>query len=372
MTCCNIGCYYTKVNLPRAALKYLGRSIQVEEAAVAVAAESAEHSDAAANSLPALSISLAKTKLNACTALAGIGNHVEARRMAEEALELLLDHADQSVLDPGGSSCSASLARDSTGPQKTAAEKKEEAGLLAVACYNLGAAQEHLGLWSEVAVTCRQGAQIAARTLGARNPLALQLAMRCQKALAKAAEHPVTPDRPAIPLRSPGRLPRPWPRPGGAVLRPSSRTAWGASVAGASANEGKLPSVAEPTVTDKDWFSVEPNVTEKDTSKYENFEPAEVTDSGSVAGWKSAARRVRQVSSIAAPAPGLSPVSPEGDLASTTPTPPPLQAFNSPTGALATKAVVGQFSAAKVVSRFKFKRQQTGALSSAPMVTASC
>lgn len=166
LICSNLGCYYMHIGRPRAALKYLERAIKVEEETLAEVAER-KYDTSPGN--PSHLVSLAKTKLTACAALSGVGNYVEANRLAAEAVELLL-------------SVSGSDPDDTSGDQKS----KEDSGLMAVACYNLGATQEFLGHWTEGAVSYRHGAETAAKMSGRRSPLAVKLARNAGEAFAKA------------------------------------------------------------------------------------------------------------------------------------------------------------------------------------------
>lgn len=184
LTCSNLGCYYRKAGLPRSALSYLGRALQVEETAWA-------------GSSPQDTCSLAVTKLNACAALSGVGNHEEAEELAAEAARSLLP-----PLPPG----EVRLPPDN-----------ERNALLAVACHNLGAEREHLGLWDEAAVAYRQGAEAACKTLGPGSALAKALVANCAEALEKAGRHPTTPDRRLTPRPPPGGLRRRWLRQGWAA-----------------------------------------------------------------------------------------------------------------------------------------------------------
>lgn len=158
LTCSNLGCYYRKAGLPRAALRYLGRALRAEKAADS----SAEPQDACA---------LATTKLNACAALSGVGRHEEAEKLAVVAMQLLT-------------------------PQDGAGPSKEECALLAVACHNLGAEREHLGRWAPAAVAYRQGSEVARKVLGPKSPLTKTLQDRCAQALSKAERNPFMPRRP--------------------------------------------------------------------------------------------------------------------------------------------------------------------------------
>jgi len=72
LTCSNLGCYYRKAGLPRAALRYLGRALKME--------------DAISRESPQDAISLATTKLNTCAALSGLGNHEDAERLRPPVL----------------------------------------------------------------------------------------------------------------------------------------------------------------------------------------------------------------------------------------------------------------------------------------------
>lgn len=166
LTCSNLGCYYMQIGRPRAALKYLERAIKVEEETLA---EVAERNDDTFLGNPSHLVSLAKTKLTACAALSGVGNYLEANRLAAEAVELLL-------------SASGSDPDDTSGDPKS----KEDSGLMAVACYNLGATHEFLGHWTEGAVTYRHGAETAAKLSGRRSPLAVKLTRNAGEAFAKA------------------------------------------------------------------------------------------------------------------------------------------------------------------------------------------
>jgi tetratricopeptide (TPR) repeat protein len=164
LTCSNLGCYYRKAGLPRAALQYLGRALRAEKVA-----ESSVAQDVCA---------LATTKLNACAALSGVGRHEEAERLAVTAMQLLA-------------------------PQDGNAPSREECGLLAVACHNLGAEREHLGRWAPAAIAYRQGSEVSAKVLGPQNPLTRTLQDRCTQALSKAERNPFTPRRPVGTKRSP-------------------------------------------------------------------------------------------------------------------------------------------------------------------------
>jgi tetratricopeptide (TPR) repeat protein len=167
LTCSNLGCYYRKAGLPRAALQYLGRALKAEKAA-----ESAVSQDAC---------TLATTKLNACAALSGVGRHEEAEKLAVDALQLLA-------------------------PQDGSTPSREECSLLAVACHNLGAEREHLGRWAPAAIAYRQGAEVARKVLGPKSPLTRTLQDRCAQALSKAERNPFAPRRPNILRRNgPGR-----------------------------------------------------------------------------------------------------------------------------------------------------------------------
>lgn len=166
LTCSNLGCYYQLIGKPRAALNYLERAIKVEEETVAEVTE--RNGDTSPGSYSHL-VSLAKTKLTACAALSGVGNYVEANRLAAEAVELLLS--------------ASGFDRDE---DMSDSNSKEDSGLMAVACYNLGATQEFLGNWTEGAVTYRQGAETALKAVGRRSPLAVKLASNAGEAFAKA------------------------------------------------------------------------------------------------------------------------------------------------------------------------------------------
>jgi len=163
LTCSNLGCYYRKKGLPRASLRYLGRALRAEEAA--------------GRDSPADACGLAKTKLNACAALSGMGSHEEAEKMAVEATRLLM--------------------AEGAGDGEGGVPGREACSLLAMACHNLGAEREHLGQWGAAAVAFRHGAEAAGRALGPRSDLARSLADSCAEALAKAERHPTTPDHPA-------------------------------------------------------------------------------------------------------------------------------------------------------------------------------
>lgn len=159
LTCSNLGCYYRKKGLPRASLRYLGRALRVEEAA--------------ARDAPHDACGLATTKLNACAALSGMGNHEEAEKLAVEATRLLVvEGGEEGDAPPGREACA----------------------LLAVACHNLGAEREHLGQWGAAAMAFRHGAEAAVRALGPRSDLARSLADSCAEALEKAERHPTTMD----------------------------------------------------------------------------------------------------------------------------------------------------------------------------------
>lgn len=162
ITCSNLGCYYKKVGLPRVALQYVERAMQVEHAL--------------GNDAQQDTCALATTKLNACAALSGVGQHEEAEKLAIEAAYMLAHHEAESPT-------------------------QEESALLAVACNNLGAEREHLGNWAAAAMAYRQGSEAARKALGPRSPLARTLAERCSEALEKAGRHPAVPTRP--PLRRP-------------------------------------------------------------------------------------------------------------------------------------------------------------------------
>ncbi|CAE8632941.1 unnamed protein product, partial [Polarella glacialis] len=82
----------------------------------------------------------------------------------EEALQLLLDEQAS-----GG---------------EEASDGEEEA-LLAMACHSLGMQQDRLGLLNDAAATFRQAAELAARALGPRSPLAIACATRFRKTLDK-------------------------------------------------------------------------------------------------------------------------------------------------------------------------------------------
>mmetsp|Transcript_95881 Transcript_95881/g.213286 ORF Transcript_95881/g.213286 Transcript_95881/m.213286 type:complete len:346 (+) Transcript_95881:105-1142(+) len=161
LTCSNLGCYYRKAGLPRSALRYLGRALRAEETS--------------ARRAPQDAISVATTKLNACAALSGVGNHEGAERLAVEASHILVRQ------------------------QATSPSSREACTLLAVACHNLGAEREHLGQWASAAVAFRQGSQVACRSLGPGSPLARSLAESCGEALGKAERNPVLLDQPASP-----------------------------------------------------------------------------------------------------------------------------------------------------------------------------
>mmetsp|Transcript_63556 Transcript_63556/g.185823 ORF Transcript_63556/g.185823 Transcript_63556/m.185823 type:complete len:476 (+) Transcript_63556:77-1504(+) len=194
LTCSNLGCYYRKAGLPRAALRYLGRALKMEETFTGETAQDTR--------------SLATTKLNACAALSGLGSHEEAERLAMEATRLLVAQAPSESSRP---------------------PSQEESALLAVACHNLGAEREHLGRWASAAVAFRQGAEVAERALGPHSDLARALSTSCGEALGRAEKHPSTPDRPSM-SRPRGAAPkRPWLRhagfvaTGGAVAKSSPR-----------------------------------------------------------------------------------------------------------------------------------------------------
>lgn len=190
LTCSNLGCYYQGRGLPRAALRYLCRALEVEGDA---------------------SISLAKTKLNVCVALSGVGQHVEAERLAAEAIAILVAQNEADSESPGG--CATTTGQD--------------AALLAIACHNLGAEREFLGQWAEAAMAYRQGAEVASRTLGHRSPLARSLSLSMSQAFEKAERHPATPDRPA-PSRLSGQ------RANGRAFQDRWRQAYGPKKPGAS------------------------------------------------------------------------------------------------------------------------------------------
>merc|ERR1719235_2637257 len=156
LTCSNLGCYYRKAGLPRAALQYLDRALQVEEAT--------------SNDRPEQAKALATTMLNTCAALSSVGRHGEA----EDSPRTL-----------------ASLAR-------------EECALVAVACHNLGTEREHLGVWSRAAVAYKQGADVARKVLGPRDVLTATLAERCRASLKKAEKASQTP-RKRFDMSSPWR-----------------------------------------------------------------------------------------------------------------------------------------------------------------------
>lgn len=158
LTCSNLGCYYRKAGLPRAALRYLGRAMRAEKSADP--------------SVPQDACTLATTKLNACAALSGVGRHEEAEKLAVVAMQLLT-------------------------PQDGAPPSREECSLLAVACHNLGAEREHLGQWAPAAVAYRQGSEVSRRVLGPKSPLTKTLQDRCAQALSKAERNPFLPRRPA-------------------------------------------------------------------------------------------------------------------------------------------------------------------------------
>jgi len=157
LTCSNLGCYYRKAGLPRAALRYLGRALQAEKAADASVFQDV--------------CTLATTKLNACAALSGVGRHEEAEKLAVVAMQLLT-------------------------PQDGSSPTREECSLLAVACHNLGAEREHLGRWAPAAVAYRQGSEVSDKVLGPKNVLTRTLADRCAQALSRAERNPFTPRRP--------------------------------------------------------------------------------------------------------------------------------------------------------------------------------
>jgi len=166
LTCSNLGCYYKKAGLPRAAVLYLGRALKAEKAAEVV--------------VPQDVCTLATTKLNACAALSGVGRHEEAEKLAVAAMQLLA-------------------------PMDGAVPSREECSLLAVACHNLGAEREHLGRWAPAAVVYRQGSEVARKVLGPKNPLTRTLQERCVQALSKAERNPLAEWRPKRPK---GSLPK--------------------------------------------------------------------------------------------------------------------------------------------------------------------
>lgn len=149
LTCSNLGCYYKKRGLPRAALHYLERAMKAEST---IAHEQQDIS------------TVATTKLNACAALSRVGRHEEAERLAVEATQMLSLRAEPTA---------------------------EECSLLAVACHNLGAEREHLGRWAAAAVAYRQGSEVANKALGPKNALTRALAERCGQALGHAEKHPM-------------------------------------------------------------------------------------------------------------------------------------------------------------------------------------
>lgn len=157
LTCSNLGCYYRKAGLPRAALRYLGRALRAEKATD--------------GSVPQDTCALATTKLNACAALSGVGRHEEAEKLAVTALQLLT-------------------------PQDGSSPSREECSLLAVACHNLGAEREHLGRWAPAAVAYRQGSEVSRKVLGPQSPLTRTLHDRCAQALSKAERNPFPRRRP--------------------------------------------------------------------------------------------------------------------------------------------------------------------------------
>jgi len=159
LTCSNLGCYYKKAGMPRASVRYLGRALKLEEAAPRDKTQD--------------TVSLAKTRLNACAALSSMNCHEEAEQMAVEATRILL------------------------APEASEASR-EECALLAVACHNLGAEREHLGRWGAAAVAFRQGAEVASRTLGHNSDLSRALSVSCGEALTRAERYPTSPDRPAL------------------------------------------------------------------------------------------------------------------------------------------------------------------------------
>lgn len=212
LTCSNLGCYYKKAGLPRAALRYLGRAMRAEEAVLlsgvlrrAAAAAAAEGEDGAPPEESELGTldppgsamdvpSLAKTKLNACAALSSVGSHERAEQLAAEAAHLL---APRISMLPSPHRNSSSGSGGATAADAAEAQRKQECGLLAVACHNLGAEREHLGRWVDASVAFTQGAEVAARSHGPGSPLARALATSADEALSKAERHPDLPDRPS-------------------------------------------------------------------------------------------------------------------------------------------------------------------------------
>jgi len=183
MTCSNLGCYYRKAGLPRAALLYLTRALRAEEAS--------------AHETPVQDVcSLATTKLNTCAALSGVGRHEEAEKLAVEAVELL-------------------------SPPDGGTPSQEECTMIAVACHNLGAEREHLGRWAYAAVAYRQGTEVARKTLGPKNALTRTLTDRCSHVLAKAERNPHFPCRPVGPRPHTSRS---RPRTGASLTTPRGRS----------------------------------------------------------------------------------------------------------------------------------------------------
>mmetsp|Transcript_75712 Transcript_75712/g.157797 ORF Transcript_75712/g.157797 Transcript_75712/m.157797 type:complete len:398 (+) Transcript_75712:167-1360(+) len=201
LTCSNLGCYYRKVGLPRAALQYLHRAMKAEEAVLATAPSpnhfelQQTHSSSKGKRHHGLSVSpgldtssLVKTKLNVCAVLSGVGNHERAEQLAAEAAHLLAPRCSAPVVFPSNATEEAIAAIQE--------QHRQDCSLLAVACHNLGAEREHLRRWSEAAVAYSQGGDVAARALGARSQLARSLLTSADNALAKVSRHPPLIDRP--------------------------------------------------------------------------------------------------------------------------------------------------------------------------------
>lgn len=253
LTCSNLGCYYRKVGLPRAALRYIGRAMKAEEAVLLSSAlhqsqrgqppgqqqtsptpqsaqqmgscQDGETSSVGNGSPPggaagqgnsALELaaaagpgsgmdvpSLVKTKLNACAALSVVGSHERAERLAAEAAHLL---APRCALAPPPAPEGIGVSPEAAQAASQAAEeaRKSECGLLAVACHNLGAEREHLGRWAGAAMAYAQGAEVAAIAFGPNSQMAKALSASADEALTKAEKHPELPDRPRP--RRPGTL----------------------------------------------------------------------------------------------------------------------------------------------------------------------
>lgn len=188
LTCSNLGCYYRRAGLPRAALQYLHRAMKAEQALLAeqVGVDASSLSRGAekttSSRLAADVSSLVKTKLNVCAALSGIGCHQRAEDLAAEAAHLLAPR------------CAVGGCGEVEGPATE--QRREDCALLAVACHNLGAEREHLRRFAEAAVAYAQGADVATRALGPGSQLARALTASSAEALAKASKHPELADRP--------------------------------------------------------------------------------------------------------------------------------------------------------------------------------